>query len=259
MKQFEIGIIGGTHGMGKWFSRILESQGFLVHCSGRTAGLSVVEICARCSVVVISVPIAATADVIREVGPRMKKSALLMDLTSLKEEPVRLMLQYSPSAVIGCHPLFGPQMKTRNQNVVLCPVRPGRWRPWLKKVFHDAGANVTEADPKKHDEMMAVVQALNHLNNIAMGLVMATMNADVKSMENFTTPVFRDKKALLQKVFGQNPGLYAEIVAGNPEILRIIKKYRSVLAKLDELVRNKESGKLTRLMQQCARHLFPAG
>ena len=63
-----------------------------------------------CDVIVVSVPIAATAGVIAEVGPLMKKGQLLMDLTSLKKEPVALMLKHSEADVVGCHPLFGPSI-----------------------------------------------------------------------------------------------------------------------------------------------------
>ena len=57
-----------------------------------------------------------------------------MDLTSLKKEPVKLMLTNSQAEVIGCHPLFGPQLKDASgQNVILCPARGKKWLGWLKR------------------------------------------------------------------------------------------------------------------------------
>ena len=84
----------------------------------------------------MAVPISATADIIKRVGPLLTKDQLLMDLTSLKREPVKLMLANSNAQVIGCHPLFGPQLKdVSGQNVVLCPARGKKWLGWLKGVF----------------------------------------------------------------------------------------------------------------------------
>ena len=62
--------------------------------------------------VVVSVPIEVTVKVIEQVGPLMQKDALLMDLTSLKAEPVAAMLRSSVAEVIGLHPLFGPAVDT---------------------------------------------------------------------------------------------------------------------------------------------------
>ena len=91
-----------------------------------------------------------------------------MDLTSLKKEPVKLMLENSRAEVIGCHPLFGPQLKDiSGQNVILCPARGKKWMGWLKGVFKKNKMDVLEATPEKHDKMMAIIQALNHLNTIS--------------------------------------------------------------------------------------------
>lgn len=256
MKKAEIGIIGGTRGMGNWFADLLTGQGFTVHCSGRTSGLTIPEMAERCDVVVVSVPIGMTNEIIRTVGPLMRKNALLMDLTSLKEEPVRLMLQYSASAVIGCHPLFGPQMETKGQNVILCPARGGKWLSWLKKVFLGAGAKVVEADPKRHDEIMAIVQGLNHLNNIMMGLTMGKMKTDSFDINHFTTPVFRTKMEMLRKVFCENPGLYAEIVIENPHRDQIVKECKRTLEQLERIIQEKDTQALTDLMESNASQIF---
>ena len=122
--KFRIGIIGGAGGMGRWFGAFFEQAGHPVHVSGHASGPRPAEMAAACPVVIVSVPIAVTESVIREVGPHMKKDSLLMDLTSLKAGPVRAMLEASASEVIGLHPLFGPGvMSLEGQNIALCPAR----------------------------------------------------------------------------------------------------------------------------------------
>ena len=143
-QDFEIGIIGGTHGIGQWFASFFAGRGYRVHRTGRTSGLSIPELAARCRVVVVSVPIAATLTVIQAVGPLLSGEALLMDLTSLKEEPVREMLAATRAEVVGCHPLFGPDCPSlAGQNVVLCPGRGERWLERMRGLFAQGGARVT--------------------------------------------------------------------------------------------------------------------
>jgi len=89
--------------------------------AARKTKLQINDLARLCNVVVVAVPISATAEIIKQVGPLLAKNALLMDLTSLKKEPVKLMLKNSRAEVIGCHPLFGPQLKdVTRQNVILC-------------------------------------------------------------------------------------------------------------------------------------------
>ena len=198
MKDIRIGVIGGTRGMGKWFADFLKDQGYVVHVSGRKSGLTMAEMAAGCQVVVVSVPIGATTDIIAQVGPLMGEESLLMDLTSLKSEPVRAMLKFSRSEVIGCHPLFGPQVASlMRQNVIVCPARGERWLSWLKDLLTRGGALITETGPEKHDEIMSIVQGLNHFNTIMMGLALSRTSAPLAQLDGFTTPFFDAKAGMV--------------------------------------------------------------
>jgi prephenate dehydrogenase len=250
VKNFEVGIIGGTGGIGKWFAEFFQRNGLVVHVSGRKSGMAVPELAERCAVVIVSVPIGATCDIIRAVGPRMKAESLLADLTSLKTEPVRAMMESSPSEVIGLHPLFGPDAPSLSgQNVVLCPARGKEWLPWLKEILSGNGARLVETSPEKHDGIMAAVQALTHLNTVAMGLVLGATGLSPEELDRFATPVFRTKLALIEKVFSKNPRLYAEIIALNPHSPKILDFYEEALSKLKEPVEAHDAGKLEQILQ----------
>ena len=202
MKKIKVGIIGGTNGMGRWFAGLLKKEGCIVHVCGRRTALGISDLARLCDVIVVAVPISATADIIRQVGPQLTKDKLLMDLTSLKHEPVKLMLANSKAQVIGCHPLFGPQLKdVSGQNVVLCPERGKHWLSWLKGVFKKNKMAVWESTPEKHDKMMAVIQALNHLNTISLGMAIARTKITFEDINKFSTPIFRTKLDIIRKVF----------------------------------------------------------
>ena len=251
MNDFAIGIIGGTGGIGKWFADFFTGEGHRVLVSGRTKGLSIPEITLSCRVVIVAVPIAATLDVIRKAGPLLPEDALLMDLTSLKEEPVREMLAASRAEVIGCHPLFGPDVPSMNgQNIVLCPVRGGGWLGFLQEIFVKNGARITVTAPAEHDRMMALIQGLTHLDTILMELSLRDSGAEPSDLEAFSTPVFRTKQAIAAKVFGPRPGLYAGILTGNPHIMRVIERHERNLARLKELVRKRDTAGIEALLQK---------
>ena len=251
MNEFEIGIIGGTGGIGRWFASFFREEGYPVHVVGRSEGLPLSELTARCRVVIVSVPIAATPDIIRRVGPHLPPDSLLMDFTSLKEEPVREMLKATSAEVVGCHPLFGPDCPSlTDQNIVLCPARGERWLSRMEGLFTKGGARVAVTTPGEHDRMMAFVQGLTHLDTILMGLTLRESGIPEATLDAFSTPVFRTKRAICEKVFGARPELYAGLLAGNRNIQGILEMYEKNLSALKGLIMNGDSGGLTALMKK---------
>jgi len=236
MEKFPIGIIGGAGGIGRWFATFFEQAGYTVHASGQTSGLRPAEMAAACPVVIVSVPIGVTEAVIGEVGPHMKEDSLLMDLTSLKAAPVRAMLEASASEVIGLHPLFGPGVPSlEGQNVVLCPARGSGWLPWVRETLGKKGATLIETTPERHDEIMAVVQALNHLNTLVLGLSIREAGISREDLEQFSTPLFRARLAAIENLFS-HPQLYAEIIAGNPHASKILELHERAIGTVKSLI-----------------------
>lgn len=108
--------------MGQWFEAFFEKRGYEVLISSRRTPLSNKELVQKSDVVIISVPIRVTVEIIKEVGPYIAPEALLMDFTSLKKASVEAMLKYSKSEVMGAHPLFGPNIESlKGQTIILCP------------------------------------------------------------------------------------------------------------------------------------------
>ncbi len=251
MNEFEIGIIGGTGGIGAWFATFFAGQGYPVHSLGRNTGMSVPELVQRCRVIIVAVPIAATLDVIRRAGPRLSRDALLMDLTSLKGEPVKVMIESTAAEVVGCHPLFGPDCPSLvGQNIILCPGRGERWLRRMEGIFVKGGARVTVTSPEEHDRMMALTQGLTHLDTILMGLTLRDSGVEPSRLDAFSTPVFRTKQAIAEKVFELRPEMYAGILAENPAMPQIIERYTKSLSRVKELIQNGDAAGLAALLKK---------
>jgi prephenate dehydrogenase len=251
------GIIGGTRGMGSWFADLLRKENYTVHVCGRKTPLKMDEMAKLCHVVVVAVPISVTTEVIKRIGPLLKPDQLFMDLTSLKKEPVKLMLKSSTAEVIGCHPLFGPNPnELAGQNVVLCPSRGTKWLFWIKGVFEKNKLVISETTPDKHDKMMAVVQVLNHLNTLSFGMALAVTGIPLAELDKFSTPVFRTKLDIVKKVFAENPDLYADVIARNHDTKKILDLYEKTLASIRTLVKSRDGAQLKEAIEKAAKKLF---
>lgn len=257
MKKITAGIIGGTNGMGRWLAGLMAACGHTVYVTGRKTEMTGAQAAAISDVVVVSVPIVATAGVIREIGPLLKKGQLLMDLTSLKKEPVELMLAHCAADVAGCHPLFGPVVSDpAGHTVVLCRGRGDDWFDWLKSFFETAGYDVLERTPDEHDKVMSVVQALNHLNTIALGMTVAGSGIPPREISLFATPAFRARMAMVKKVFTESPELYADIIVGNPHLEIILQTYEKVLRDIHGATRAGSADALKDILEKTAKKLF---
>ena len=245
--------------MGQWFARFLAREGYPILVSGRKAGPGLSEMAGACPVVVVSVPIGVTCEVIRQVGPLMKEDSLLMDLTSLKVEPVRAMLESSRAEVIGLHPLFGPaEPSLAEKNVALCPARGEKWLPWLRGLLERNGAHLVETTPERHDEIMALVQGINHLDTLVMGMVMMESGLDPAVIERFSTPILRTKMEIIQKVFS-HPDLYAQLIVQNPHLRRMMDLFEGKFAELKRIVEKGNAEELRKRIQEEAGEAWTVG
>jgi prephenate dehydrogenase len=98
--------------------------------------------------------------------------------------------------------------------------------------------------------MMALVQGLTHLDTILMGLTLKDSGIAEPTLDAFSTPVFRTKRAIFEKVFGARPELYAGLLAGNRNMQRILEMYEKNLSALKELILNGDVAGLAALMKK---------
>ncbi|HII05738.1 MAG TPA: prephenate dehydrogenase/arogenate dehydrogenase family protein [Methanotrichaceae archaeon] len=234
-------IVGGTGGTGSWFASYFKDHGFLVSVWGPSGRVEVAERLgvrfasdlmgevSESDIVLLSVPIKETARVVEKIAPWMKPGSLLMDVTSLKSEPMRAMLRWAPEGVeiLGTHPMFGPTIPhIRGQTVILVPAE-GRCDAWLspmEEIFRKDGARVEVLGAEEHDHIMAVVQALTHFAYISIGSALESLDFDVAHSRRFMSPVYEIMIDFVGRILAQSPELYASIQE-NPEAKRVREVY----------------------------------
>ena len=120
-------------------------------------------------------------------------------------------------AVLGTHPNFGPAVPSLSgQTVVLCATSRSddAFYGWMEEVFRSGGATVQWVDPTEHDHYMLVVQTLTHFAYMAVGKTLANMAKKGFSLEEsfrFATPPYEILVAVMSRIVGRNPRLYAQI------------------------------------------------
>lgn len=238
---YTIGIIGGKGGMGSLFKAFFEHLGHKVLVASRTTEMTIQQCAALSDIVIVTVPINATIDVIKTIGPHVRKDCLLMDFTSLKTVETETMLKYSQSDVIGCHPVFGPSVTTlEKQVIVLTPARGDRWINFIVSTFENAGAVVRISTPKEHDRIMAIVQGLMHFSSITLVKTLMKTGEKPEEFNDFSSPVYRIRTDFANRILNQNPELYADIALNNPETIRIIEQYIESNLELLTILRRKD-------------------
>jgi prephenate dehydrogenase len=118
--------------------------------------------------VILCVPISAFKTVLEEIGPLLKKDAVVIDVCSVKVYPTRWMKASLPETVsiLATHPIFGPDSAAdslKDRKIFLSPVRIGK-SPYQKIKNYLASKKLVliESTPEDHDEQIAVSLALTH-------------------------------------------------------------------------------------------------
>ncbi|MCA9602148.1 MAG: bifunctional chorismate mutase/prephenate dehydrogenase, partial [Myxococcales bacterium] len=236
-----IAVLGGEGGMGRMLARLFGDLGHAVIVADTRNNVSNVEAAKAAEVVVVSVPIEATADVIREVGPHVRADGLLMDVTSIKGEPMRAMLDATKASVVGTHPMFGPSLHTvQGQRVVVCRGRGDAWYEWVTSTLASRGLVITECSPEEHDQVMAVVQVLNHFRTQVMGLALSRLGIPFERTLAFTSPAYLLESYVTARHFAQDPALYGPIEMRNPDTARVTAAFVDAASDLAAILERKD-------------------
>lgn len=253
MKIKNIGIIGGTHGIGASFAEHFEKKfkdQIEVFVSGRKTKITNKFIVQNCDLVIFSVPIFATEKVIKESLEFSHKNQIWADFTSVKQMPVNAMLQ-SKAQVCGLHPMFGPKKNIIGDKVVFCPERiSAKNLDQVKDIFEDF--DIIDSNPKEHDKAMQIVQGISHFSDLVTGGAIKNSKISSKKLIKFSSPSYKLKFEVLGRMFAQNPDLYAQIIIQNREA---VETYFETLNSLKDLIDTNDNKGLAKEFQEIAEFL----
>ncbi|MFZ7275198.1 bifunctional chorismate mutase/prephenate dehydrogenase [Avibacterium avium] len=223
----KIVIVGGKGKLGGLFARYLQLSGYQVESLGRNDWDNAAQILSGADVVIVSVPIVNTVETIERLAPYLTENMLLTDLTSVKKAPLAKMLEVHKGAVVGLHPMFGPDIASMAKQVVVrCDGRyPERYQ-WLLDQISIWGAKIYQVDAAEHDQSMTYIQALRHFATFANGLHLSKQPVELAKLLALSSPIYRLELAMIGRLFAQDGALYADIIMDKPENLEVIESLK---------------------------------
>lgn len=246
-----IAVIGGRGAMGRCLAELFGDLGHVTMVADLDTRLTAEEAAEAADVVVISVPIDVTVDVIRHLGPLVREDALLMDVTSIKVAPVSAMLEACRGSVVGTHPLFAPSVHSlQGQRVVLCRGRGDEWFDWVQQMLHARGLALMESTPEEHDRAMSVVQVLVHFATEVMGHTLVRLGVGIDNTLRFTSPVYLMELLMTARHFAQSPGLYGSIEMSNPATPQVTAAFVDAARRLQEVVTTGDGAAFARMFDE---------
>ena len=207
-------IIGADGKMGGWLWDHLTKLGHTIVSYDDRKGdnLSVLH---EVDMVIVSVPVSKTAEVIRNVLRHMRKGAMIVEIASLKNGIHREMVEAAENGfnALSVHPLFGPSVKDlRDKTVAVIPVvDPIMESSWATELF--PGASTVEVDPEKHDRLMVHVLSLPYLVNLALAATLGDTDLDL--LKRLSGTSFTLQYTLIQSVAGETTSLVHALLSEN--------------------------------------------
>ena len=252
----KIAIVGGSGKMGQWFARFFRADAHEVLLIGRgerklhevqrqidvAVSTDIAEV-RHADLIVVSVPLDAFEPVVRQLAPHTRREQVIVDVTSLKTEPVAVMHRHIKAGeMLGTHPVFGPGARDMaNHNFVLTPTneRETALAHRVRDYLQGKGARVALMTPEEHDELMTVVLGLAHF--IAIVSADTLLGSDrLQQMREIGGTTYKLLHTLVGSVISEDPELYASLQMSFPGIEEVEGRFLGNVEAWAELVRNRD-------------------
>ncbi len=233
----KIAIIGGRGGIGRIFTALFRASGYTVEVMGRRDWDRAPGLLKGAGLVIVSVPIDVTREVIYKLKGLIGPDCVLADFTSVKTGPTEAMLEVHDGPVLGLHPMFGPDIPGMAKQIIIST--GGRYpekSAWVLDQMTLWGAKIKTSTPREHDEAMGYIQALRHFTTFGYGAFLAEEHPDLRALMELSSPIYRMELMMVGRLFAQDPALYADIIMSCGQNLDIIGRYCAEMAKAVEII-----------------------
>lgn len=189
--------------------------------------------------VVLASPVGTFERIVREIGPHLKKGAILTDVGSVKGALIRKIEDVIPSGIryVPAHPIAGREKSGvaestetlfQDRRCILTPtIRTDKKAlEAVQEMWIAAGAEVTVMDADLHDKVFAAVSHLPHVAAFAMMCAVAELNTGTEDYLQFSGAGFRD----FTRIAASSPEMWKDICIMNRDnLIQMIDRYVSSL------------------------------
>jgi len=238
-----VGLIGGSLGLAIKERRLArEVVGYSQRQSSLAAAMKnkvvdhvshdVKKAVANADLVILSTPVSVIANLLKTIGPFLKRNCIVTDVGSTKVSIVNVAHQHLPPYVsfVGSHPMAGSEKKgvqfARSDlfHETLCFMTPMPKTnkgacDRVKRFWIRLGARVKNVSPEEHDRVLAYISHLPHL------VAYALIGTLPPSFTEYCAQGFKDTT----RIAASTPQIWADISLGNA---------KNIVKALDEMVKN---------------------
>ncbi len=246
-------ILGGAGDMGRWFQNFGRQLGHRIDvvdpamaplpaAEGRFGSLDDVEDLDVYEAIVVSVPLARTAEVIDqlvEAGPR----GLIIEIASIKDElaPALDRARQAGLTVSSLHPMFGPR-KTPYEPLTFVLAYAGdpqeeklRVEDWIRHPY----THLVPVPFDHHDRLMGWLLGFAHLSGMLFACALTRSGLGAEELKACASTTYIRQTLAALHVLGEDPDLYFDIQKLNPHRGDV---YQAATEALGELVQSVEEG-----------------
>ncbi len=212
--------------------------------------------------VVLASPVGTFKQIVTEIGPKMKRGAILTDVGSVKGELVGNMEALLPSGIhfVPGHPIAGKEKHGvaeasetlfRGAKCILTPTAKTdpQALETVKAFWLAAGANVVLMDADAHDHIFAAVSHLPHAASFAMVTTAAGFSMGQENYINFSGAGFRD----FTRIAASSPEMWRDICLLNGKnIIEMIEQYQVALTRIKNAIKRQDAAQLEKLFQSAS-------
>jgi prephenate dehydrogenase len=218
-------VIGSRGRMGGLFVSRLEAAGIaVIGLDQPLVQARLAEVLPGQDLLLLAVPAPAMEDVLKKCCPHCSPESIVMDVCSVKVQPLGLMLRHHPGPVVGTHPLFG-QEPGDDPRVAVTPGRDESAASAVSALMEQLGFIPFLTTAETHDRAMAAVQGLNFVTTCAY---LAALAGD-EEIRDFLTPSFRRRLEAARKMLTEDAALFADLFEANPYSQDAVRLFRSHL------------------------------
>lgn len=267
-----VGLIGGSlglalkkHQLAKTVLGVGRSQANLEQALKLGAidrVVSLEEGAKQADLIVVCAPVAQTEQLLKQIEPHLKLTALITDVGSTKMDVVdaaKKALAEKVSQFVPAHPIAGGAKHGaaaaqvdlfEGRQVILCPLQEnGATRiEQLSALWRTIGARLYTMSALQHDAVFASVSHLPHVLSYALMLQVANAE-DAPTKFQHAGAGFRD----FTRIAASSPEMWRDIcMANRPAILKELQNYMTVLQHLEGLLKNQDAQGLEKLFAKAS-------
>lgn len=259
----QVAIVGAAGKMGTWFASYFAHRGLNVSAFDinqkkilkTSSKVRVQESLFECvhdaDLVLVSVPVHKTPQVVKECTKNMKDGAIIAEISSVKNKTYGVLKKISRNLRPLCiHPMFGPgASKKVETRMLLIPVRNEKIEVTIvKEIFENANVIVLP-NAKQHDKSIAVVLGLTYFVNMVFAKVMSSGN-NLSMLKQVSGTTFSLQSLIAESIFTEEPDLVIALISENVYAKRYINRFLKETAALAELTIKKDNKELKDELQK---------